>query len=137
MSGGCKLRIAAPPAASARYDEALVSAAEVVQLFAALLVVKDRSHGHLQRDVCAVTSGLVRSLTVSPALRFVFGIESKMHQGVVALAGFHDDIAAATAIATGRAATRHKLLPAERDAAVAAVAGLNTNPCLINEHVFS
>ena len=62
---------------------------------------------------------------MTPALGFVFGIEAEVHQRVVALAGFHDDIAAAAAVAAGRAAARHELLAPEGHAAVAAVAGLH------------
>ena len=57
-----------------------------------------------------------------------------MHQGIVALARLHDDVAALAAVAAGRAATRHELLPAESEAAVAAVAGFDANFSFINEH---
>ena len=38
---------------------------------------------------------------MASALRFVFGIETKMNQRIVAFAGFHDDVAAATPVAAG------------------------------------
>ena len=61
---------------------------------------------------------------MASALRFVFRIEAEVHQGIVAFAGFHDDVAALAAVAARRAAARDELLPAEGHAAVAAVAGL-------------
>jgi hypothetical protein len=71
---------------------------------------------------------------VTSALRLVFRIETKMHQRVVALAGFHDDIAALTTIAAGRAAARDELLPSKSKAAVAAVAGFDSDYGLVDEH---
>src|SRR5205823_10973649 len=134
MSGGCELRIAAPAAASAHHDKALVSAAEVVQLFAAFIVVKDGPDRHFQNDAGAVSPGLIRALTVPPTLSFIFGIEAEVNQRVVALAGFHHDIAATASIATRWTATRHILLSAEGDAAVAPVAGFYSDFCFIYEH---
>jgi hypothetical protein len=52
----------------------------------------------------------------------------------VALAGFHDHIAALATIAAGGTAARHEFLPAKSHAAVAAVAGFNTNSGFIYEH---
>src|SRR5277367_2650220 len=57
-----------------------------------------------------------------------------MYQRVVALAGFHDDVASIASIAARRAAVRFKCLPAEGHAAIAAVACLDPNFSLINEH---
>ena len=74
---------------------------------------------------------------MTSALRFVFGIEAKMHQRVVPLAGFHDNVAALAPIAAGRAATRNKLLPPKSETAVAAVAGLYANCGFIDKHDLS
>jgi hypothetical protein len=52
---------------------------------------------------------------------------------VVALAGFHDDVAAAAAIAAGRTAARDELLAAEGHAAIAAVTGFHTNFGFVDE----
>ena len=57
-----------------------------------------------------------------------------MHQGVVALARFHDDVAALAAVAAGRPAARNELLPPKGQAAVAAVAGFYSNCRFIDEH---
>ena len=71
---------------------------------------------------------------MASALRLVFRIEAEVHQRVVALARFHDDVAALAAVAARRAAARHILLPAEGHAAVAAVARLDPNFGLVDEH---
>jgi hypothetical protein len=72
---------------------------------------------------------------VAPAFGRVFGIEAEVDQRVVALTGFQDHIAAASAIAAGRASARHKLLPAEGHAAVAAAAGFDSNCGFVDEHL--
>jgi hypothetical protein len=97
---------------------------EIVHQLAGFVVVDDGSDRNLQHDPVAFGSGSVRALAVAPALRLVLRIEAEMHQRVVALAGFHQDIAATPAIAAPKGPPRgHELLPAESQAAVAAVPG--------------
>ena len=81
--------------------------------------------GTFRIDVFAVASGAVGAFAVASALGFVFGIETKVDERVVALAGFHDDVAAFAAVAAGRSAARNEFLPAKGQATVAAVAGLH------------
>src|SRR5262245_30078295 len=57
-----------------------------------------------------------------------------MNERVMALAGFHHNVAAASAIAAGRPAARDELLPAEVHASVATVAGLDPNDRFITKH---
>src|SRR5438132_675242 len=57
-----------------------------------------------------------------------------MHQRIMALARFHPDVTAMTAIAARRPATRNVLLPPERHAAVAAIACLHSNFGFIDKH---
>jgi hypothetical protein len=57
-----------------------------------------------------------------------------VNQRVVRLARFHDDVAATATVAAAGAATRDELLPAEGNAPVAAVAGLDADFRFINEH---
>src|SRR5579859_7630701 len=57
-----------------------------------------------------------------------------MDQRVVTLAGLHDDVAAASAIAARWTSAGHKFFPAKGHATVAAVAGLHPNDCFINKH---
>jgi hypothetical protein len=59
-----------------------------------------------------------------------------VNQRVVALAGFHDHIAAATTVAAGGTAAGNELLPTECHAAVAAVAGFDSDYCLVNKHAY-
>ncbi len=71
------------------------------------------------------------------ALALVLGVKTKMNEGIVALTGDHDDIAATTAVAAGGTATGDEFLAAEGHAAVAAVAGFDFNFYLIDEHDYS
>ena len=99
-----------------------------------VIVVKDRSYRNFKNDVFALAPGLVRAFAVTPALRFVLGIEAEVHEGVVALAGFHVDVAAFAAIATGRSAARNIFLAPEGNAAVPAAASFNPDFSFVDEH---
>src|SRR5208337_3871646 len=96
--------VAATAASAARHNDALVGMREVVHQLACDLVVNDRADRHFQHDAFALASGLVGALAVASALSLVFGIEAEVHQRVVALAGLHDDVATASAIAARRKA---------------------------------
>src|SRR5579872_2378654 len=78
-------RIAPPPAASPRNHEPLIGSRELECLFPGFVVKHDRSHWHLQNDVATVTSGLVRSFTVTSTFCLMLGIEAEMYERVVAL----------------------------------------------------
>ncbi len=102
--------------------------------FTGHLVVDDGSDGHFQDDALALAAGLVGAFAVASTLGFVFGIEAEMHERIVALARLHHHVATMTAIAARRTAARHKLLPPEGHAAVAAIACFDSNFCFVNEH---
>jgi len=61
---------------------------------------------------------------MASALGLKFSIVAVTQQCVVVWICFYVDIAAMPAIAAGRTAARNILLPAKRDAAIAAIAGL-------------
>src|SRR5215470_1104713 len=105
-----------------------------MDLFAGLLVIGDGAHRNFQDHALAIAAGAVGALAMTPTLGFVFGIEAEMNQRIVALAGFHDDVAAAAAVAAGRSAARNELLATEGHAAVPAIAGFDANYGLVNEH---
>jgi hypothetical protein len=131
--GGEVLIAAAAAAAMGQYD-AIIRALEVVDQLAGGFVVNDRADRDLQDDIFALAASAVRAFAVAAALGLVLRVVAKMDQSVVALAGFDDDVSAAAAISAGRAAARNKLLAAKGHAAVSAVAGLDLDSCLIDEH---
>jgi hypothetical protein len=71
---------------------------------------------------------------MASALRLVFGVETEVHQSVVALARFHNDVAAIAAIAAGRPTPRNVLFPTEGETAVTAVPSLYSDCGFIDEH---
>ena len=134
MGGGCEAGIAAAAAPAVGDDDALVGPGKVPDFLAGLLVVDDGADRDFQQNIHAFASGFVRAFAVASALRFVFRVEAEMDERVVALAGFHDDIATLAAVAAGRAAARDEFLPAEGEAAIAAVAGFDSDCGFIDEH---
>jgi hypothetical protein len=126
--------IAAASAPSTCDDDALVRAGEVINFFSGLIVVDDGSDWHFQKYVRTLAASFIRTFTVPSTLGFVFGIEAEVDQGIVALTGLHDDVAALTAVATRGAAARDKLLATKGHAAVPAVAGFDSYFGLIDKH---
>jgi hypothetical protein len=57
-----------------------------------------------------------------------------MHQRVVSLARFHDHVASFASITPGGPAPRDELLPPESEAAVAPVAGFDSDCGFVDEH---
>src|SRR5208282_4651798 len=86
-------------------------------------------------DVRALAPGPVGTFAVASALRLVLGVEAEVDEGVVALAGFHDDVAAAAAVAARGPAARDELLAAEGEASVAAVASLYADIGFVDKHL--
>src|SRR5262249_61249500 len=113
---------------------ALVRLRKIVQLLTALLVIHNSAHRYFQDNALTIAAGAVGALAVASALGVIFRIEAEVDQRVVALAGLHDHVATASAIATGWAAARDKLLPAEGHAAVSAPARFHPDYCLVNKH---
>jgi hypothetical protein len=71
---------------------------------------------------------------MTSALGRVFRIETEVYQRVMALAGFHNDIATAPAVSTRWTSARNELLPTKGHAAVPTVSGLHSNFGFIDEH---
>src|SRR5690349_10139786 len=92
VSAGGKVLVAAATASALGDGDALVGLGKVVQLLAGIVVIHDRPDRNFQHHSVAVTAGTVGAFTVTSAFAFVFRIEPKMHQCIVPLAGFHDDV---------------------------------------------
>src|SRR5579885_1107264 len=129
-----EMLVAASTASAFGDHDALVGVRKIVNALAGLGVVEDRAHRNFQNYILAFGSGAVRAFTVASALGFVFRIEAEVYERVVALARFHDDVATASAIATGWSAARNELLPAKGHAAIAAVSGFYANFGFIDKH---
>src|ERR1700731_1675418 len=134
MDRSCETGVATATTSTARNHHALVWSGKIEHLLAGFFVVNNGSDRHLQNNVFTFATALVRALAVTSSLCLVFRIEAKMHQRVVALAGFHDDISALASVAARRPATRNIFFPAERHTAIAAVARFHPNFCLVDKH---
>src|SRR5262249_21305402 len=77
----------------------------------------------------------IGAFTVASATGLEFAVVAVAEQGVVVRIRFEVNIAAVAAIAPGWAAARDVFLPAEGDATIAAVAGLDHNFGFVSEHL--
>src|SRR6185312_4827369 len=136
MCTGGKVLVAAPAASTVRHDDSLIRPGKIMHLLARIFVVNNGSDWHFQHNALAVATGAVGAFSVTSTLGLVFRIKAEMHQRVMALAGFHDHVAAAAAIAAGGAAAGHELFPTKRHAAVAAIAGFDSDYCFVNKHAY-
>src|SRR5271166_2846760 len=134
MHRSCETRVASPPAAAASDYHALIGRGKVEDLFAGLFIVDDCSHGDFENYVRTFAPGFVRAFAVASALGLVFGIEAEVDQRIVALAGLHDHVAALAAVAARRPSARNIFFAAEGHAAVATVAGFDSDFSFIDEH---
>src|SRR6476646_1665051 len=134
MGGGGESRVATSAAAAVGDDNALVRLREVVDFVASLIIKEDGTDRDFQGDVFSFASGLIGAFAVTSALSFVFTIEAEMNEGVVALARFHQHIAAAAAVSARRTTAGNKFFPTKSHAAVAAVSRLHPNFGLVNKH---
>ena len=135
VGGAGEAGVAAAAAPSASRHPALAGRGEVEQPLAALFLEKDRPDRHADEGVFAFAPVAVRAFPVAAALAAEFAVVAEGQERVQVLGGLQHDVAAVAAVAARRAAPRDVLLPAEGNAAVAAVAGLHPDFGLVNEHV--
>jgi hypothetical protein len=137
VSAGSEVLVAASAASAFGDDDGLVGVGEVVDELAGLVIVEESADGDLEDSVFPGLAGAVGAEAVAAALSFVLGVETEVNQSVVTERGGHEDVAAVAAVASGGAALGNKFFAAEGHAAVATVAGLDPDSCLINKHAIS
>src|SRR5712671_5335097 len=118
VSRGGELCVAASAAAAAADNDAVVRVREIVNDFSRIFVIHDRPDRNFQDDALTIAAGFFGAFTVPPALSAVFGVETEMHQRVVALAGFHPDVATFTAVTAGWSSAWDEFFPPEGHTAV-------------------
>src|SRR5512142_662287 len=129
-----KVLVPAPPTAATCNHQPIVGFLKIVNQLAGVFVINQRSDRNFQNDVFTLGARAIRPLTVPAALRLVLGVEAEVDKRVVLLARFHDDVAAAAAIAARWPSPRNKLLPPEGHAAIPAVPGNYPNFRFIDKH---
>src|SRR5580765_1981537 len=129
-----EMLIATTAASAVRDENALAGRREVGKRCVGFAVVDHRADGNEQNHVRAGVAGTIRTFAVTATVGFEFAIVAVTEKRVVVGIGFEIDAAAIAAIAAARAAAGDVFFAAERNAAVAAVAGLDCDFCFVNEH---
>src|ERR1039457_4748136 len=130
----CRIAVAAPTVSAAGRAEALAELAQIGELLAGVRVKNNRAHWNLENDVLAGAAVTIRTFTVAAALAAKLAVVAVAKKRVVIRVRLEINRAAVSAVAAGWAASRDILLPAERHAAVSAVATLHRNLGFVNEH---
>src|SRR5271170_3566922 len=134
MPGLGKMLIAAATFTTLGNQHALSRHGQVSDGFARLFVVSERADGNEQVHVRAGMAAAVRTFAVPAAIGFELAIVAIAKKRVVVGIRLEINAAAVPAVATGRTAAGNEFLAAKRDAAVAAVAGLDQYFCFVNKH---
>src|SRR5579872_683766 len=134
VSRSGEVLVATSPTSAARDYQAFVRTREVVNALTAVGVIKNGANRNLQHDIVTFRPAAVRALAMASTLALVLGIEAEVHQRVMTLARFHDDVTAASAVAARWSSPRYELLSTKGHAAIPAVARLHSNFGFIDEH---
>src|SRR3984885_3052172 len=128
-----EMRVAEAAIAAFGEHEFFTQRGEIVDQGLAILVENLGADRHLEHDGLSVGAMAVLAHAVGALLRLEVLLIAVIDQRVQSIDHFDDDVAAAAAIAAGRATELDILLAAERHAAVTAVAGANVDFCLVKE----
>ena len=107
---------------------------EIKELLARVGIVDDRADRNFQDHFIGRRAVAIGTFSVAAAAGFEFAIVTIAKQCVVVRVRFDVNIAAVSAIAARWATARDVLLPAKRDAAVAAVACFHHDFCFVSKH---
>jgi hypothetical protein len=107
---------------------------EIEELFAGVGIENYGTDRNLQDHLVCRRAVAIRTFSMAAASGFEFAIVAVAKERVVVRVRFDVNIAAVSAIATRWAAARDVLLPAKREAAVAAVAGLHHDFRFVSKH---
>src|ERR1700676_3790850 len=135
MGGGGEVLVASSSAASTSYQEAIAGLGEIVQYFAGVGIVDDRSDGYRQFDRLTLFPGPIAAFAVPAALRGVLGIKPEMKQRIVVRASHHRDVATTAAVAAARPSARHVFLATEGQTPVPAIPGFYADFNFVDKHV--
>ena len=139
VRAGGKMLVAPATASALSNHHALVRMREVMQALARFIVINNGPDRDFQDDAFAIAPGAVGSFTMASALAFIFRIKAEMDQRVMALAGLHNDVAAAPTVAAVWAAaqTAPAASSAMQSPQPAAPAAAAASRCRVEGHVRS
>ena len=130
---GFEISVAEAAIAALHQRDALADAREIGEQSFAVLLVDLRADRHLEHHVLAVGAVHVLAHAVAAGLGLEVLLVAVIDQRVEAVDRLDDDIAALAAVAARGAAEFDEFLAPERDAAVAAGAGLHINLGFVEE----
>src|ERR1700722_18182322 len=130
----CWIAVAAPTAPAACNAEPLARLGKIAKLRAGIRVKNHGADGHFQHDVVARLAVAIGAFAVATALCVKLAIVAIAQESVVVRIRFEVNVAAVAAVAARWPASRDILLPAERHAAVSAVAAFYQNFSFVCEH---
>src|ERR1700691_399404 len=128
------IAVAASTLAAASCQITLARLGQIEKLLVAIQIENNGADGNFEYQIIRGLAGAIGAFAMTAAAGFEFAIVTISQQGIVVRIGFDVDVAALAAISARRAAARDVLLPAKRDAAVAAVAGFDGDFCFIRKH---
>ena len=127
-----RIAVAAPPAL--RDETAFVRLREIVEHLAGFVVVDNCTDGDLDFEILSIAAVAIAAFAVPTAFSSERVVVSKLQKGVFVDICYEIDVAAATAISAAGPAARNKLLPAEGNATMPAVACFDRDFGFVNEH---
>ena len=134
VPGFGEVLVAAPAAPTASGDEVLAGGGEVEEHLAGIVIVDDGADRNLEDGIRAGLAVAVGALAVATGVGTEFTIEAETEERVLVGSGDELDAATRAAVATGGAATRDELLPAEGDTTATAITGFHVDASFINKH---
>ena len=125
-----------PPASptATRYDEAVTRLKQLTQHLPAIAILHGRTWRHSQHQVLPGGARLLLSTTVPTTLRPIMLSVVVVEQGGKLEIRYQQNVTTAPTVASIGSAAGNVLLPPEGQAAVAAVAGVGVDDCLVDEH---
>ncbi|OQA37974.1 MAG: hypothetical protein BWY52_03316 [Chloroflexi bacterium ADurb.Bin325] len=134
VDGRAERSVAAAAAAGPRDQRLLARLGQIRQQKAGLDIARHGPDGHAEDQILALGAGLVLAAAGRAVGRAVVNLLMKRQQRADVGGRLQIHVAAPASVAAARPAARHVRLAAKRHHAVAAVAGLDKNPGLIQEH---
>jgi hypothetical protein len=128
------MRIAVAASPALRDETAFVRLREIVDHVAGFVVVDNCTDGDLDFEILSVAAVAIAAFAVPTPFSAERVVVSKLEKSVFVGICYQIDVPAATAISATGSATRNKLLPAEGNATMPAVACFDRDFGFVDEH---
>src|SRR5262249_33495946 len=132
-----EMRVAEAAVSAGRDAEPLALFGQVADQRLAVFLEDLRADRNLERHVAAIRAGPVAAHAVCPNLCLEMLLIAEVDERVEPVDGLRPDIATASAVAAIWSAEFNEFLAPERDAAAAAVSGLDIDLCFVEKFHFT